>query len=158
MPSNKPPSEAVLARAAELRSAGSSWDAVAETLHRSVVTVKRWPELFPDRWQAAMRRAERRLLAEASAESVLVLRQLLRSRDDKVRRDAAKFLIDLRLEQAKLDLKAEPEPVAATPDRLFAEFLEAHTDEQLEQLAASLRNAPLPPHGPSSGDANLGAD
>jgi hypothetical protein len=158
MSAPKPPPEAVLARAAELRAAGNGWEVVAQTLRRSLPVVRRWPDLFPDRWQAATRLAERRLLSDASAESVLVLRQLLRSNDDKVRRDAARLLVSLRLEQAKLDQKAEPEAAAPTPDRLFAEFLEAHTDEQLEQLAASLRNAPLPSHGDSSGSANPGAD
>jgi hypothetical protein len=158
MPDPKPPSESVLARAAELRAAGNGWEAVAEVLRRSPGTVRRWPELYTDRWQAAVRLAERRLLADAGAESILVLRQLLRSRDDKVRRDAAKFLIFLRLEQAKLDLKAEPAPAEPTPDRLFAEFLEAHTDEQLEQLAASLRSTPLPPRGGSPRDAVAGSD
>jgi hypothetical protein len=154
----KPPPEAVLHRAAELRAAGCGWDVVAHTLHRREATVRRWPDLFPLPWQAAMRRAERRQLSEAGVEAVVVLRQLLRSKTDTVRRDAARYLIDLRLKLAKLDPKAEPEPTEPTPDRLFAEFLEAHTDEQLEQLAASLRNAPLPPRCHDSGYPIAGAD
>src|SRR5205823_5367444 len=81
MSAAKPPSDELLSRAAELRAGGSTWDAVAAKLNRSADTVRRWPALDPDRWQAALRAAERRLVAEAGAESVLVLRTLLRSED-----------------------------------------------------------------------------
>jgi hypothetical protein len=157
MSANTSPSEAVLARAAELRATGNSWEAVAAQMHRSVSTIRKWPNLYAERWHAALRAAERRLLADAGAESVLVLRQLLRSDDEKVRRDAAKFLIDLRLEQAKLD---PPATSSAPPSdiQLFAAFLEGLTDEQLEQLAADLRNAPPAQEGAGNGEPRHGAD
>jgi hypothetical protein len=144
MSRNKPPSDDLLAQAAELRAGGLNWEAVAAKVGRAADTVRRWPTLYPDRWQAVLHAAERRLVSEAGAESVLVLRQLLRSDDEKVRRDAARFLVYLRLELAKLDQKT-PTPTSPhlTSDaaRLVA-FLEGHTDEQLEQFVAERRKPP----------------
>jgi transposase len=142
-----PPADVVLARAAELRAAGSSWDAVATRLNISAETAREWPTLYPTAWQTALRAAERRLVAEASAESVLILRQLLRSEDEKVRRDAAKFLVDLRLELAKLDRPSEPPPPPLTSDTArFVAFLEGHTDEQLAELVAACRRPEADEH------------
>ena len=156
MPAAKPPSDDLLARAAELRAGGATWDAVAAKLNRSADTVRKCPALYPDRWQAALHNGERRLVAEAGAESVLVLRTLLRSDDEKVRRDAARFLIYLRLELAKLDQKAGQAPTSPAPTsdaaRLVA-FLEGHSDEQLARLAANL--SPAPPRPPGDGVPGL---
>ena len=145
MPANKPPSDDLLARAAELRAGGLSWEAVAAKIGRAADTVRRWPTQYPDRWQAVLHAAERRLVSEAGAESVLVLRQLLRSDDEKVRRDAARFLVYLRLELAKLDQKTPAPtspPLTSDAARLVA-FLEGHTDEELEQFIAE-RERPRP--------------
>jgi hypothetical protein len=156
MSANKPPPDSLLARAAELRAAGSNWEAVATQLNRSAETVRKWPALHPERWAAATRDAERRLAAEAGSESVLVLRQLLRSKDEKVRRDAAKFLIYFRLELAKLDRKDPSDPTSPPPTsdaaRLVA-FLEGHTDDELARLAAHMfpAAAPAPLEAPAGG-------
>jgi hypothetical protein len=138
--SHTPPDDAVLARAAELRASGLSWDTVAARLLCPADAAREWPALYPTAWQAALLAAERRLVAEASAESVLILWQLLRSDDEKVRRDAAKFLVDLRMELAKLDRPAEPPPPPPTSDTArFVAFLEGHTHEQLAELVAACR-------------------
>lgn len=151
MSSLKPPSEHLLARAAELRAGGSTWDAVAAKLNRSPDTVRKWPALHPERWQAAQHAAERRLVSEAGAESVLVLRALLRSEDEKVRRDSAKSLIYLRLELAKLDshTSAAPAPPHTSATLELAAFLEGHTDDELARLAA---NVSPDPQSDSPGD------
>jgi hypothetical protein len=139
------PADVVLARAAELRAAGLSWETVAARLHVPAETAREWPTLYPTEWQSALHAAERRLVAEASAESVLILRQLLRSEDEKVRRDAAKFLVDLRLELAKLDRPAEPPPPPPTSDAArFVALLEGHTHEQLAELVAACRRPEVP--------------
>ncbi|MBY0514548.1 MAG: hypothetical protein K2P78_11630 [Gemmataceae bacterium] len=155
MSAAKPPSEALLARAAELRAGGATWDAVAARLNRSADTVRKWPVAYPDRWHAALHAAERRLVAEAGAESVLVLRSLLRSDDEKVRRDAAKFLIDLRLELARLDAQSLPEaapPPLTSAARDLVAFLEGHSDDDLARLAANLFPAPVADRpGPDGG-------
>lgn len=147
MSSLKPPSEHLLARAAELRAGGSTWDAVAAKLNRSPDTVRKWPALHPERWQAAQHAAERRLVSEAGAESVLVLRALLRSEDEKVRRDSAKSLIYLRLELAKLDshtsAASAPPPTSAALE--LAAFLEGHTDDELARIAADVPLGSAPP-------------
>jgi hypothetical protein len=140
MPAFKPPSDELLTHAAELRAAGLSWEAVAAKVGRSAETVRKWPTAYPDRWQSLLHAAERRLVCEAGAESVLILRQLLRSADEKIRRDAARLLVNLRLELAKLDLQAAAHAAAApTSDaaRLLAHLLETHSDEQLAQLVAA---------------------
>jgi len=131
------PSESVLARAAELRAYGSTWPAVASELDRSVTTVRRWPAMYPERWRVAVHQAERQIAAEAAGESLLILRQLLRSEDPKIRSQAARTLVRLRLELEKLDLRAAAQRVAAPASeaqRLVA-LLESHTDEQLTQMA-----------------------
>ena len=153
------PADVVLARAADLRAAGASWDAVAARLNLPAETAREWPALYPTAWQTALRTAERRLVAEASAESVLILRQLLQSDDEKVRRDAAKFLVDLRLELAKLDRPSEPPPPPLTSDTArFVAFLEGHTDEQLAELVAACERPALSPSGATECEAVAGAD
>src|SRR5687767_3826217 len=97
MPSNKPPSDDVLATVAELRAGGLSWEAVAARVGKSVRTVQRWPTRYPFRWRKYLAAAEDQLLAEAAAESVHTLRGQLRSEDDKARRDAADKLLRFRL-------------------------------------------------------------
>lgn len=155
MTAKKPPPDSVLARAAELRAGGSAWEAVAAEVGRAADTVRKWPALYPDRWQAALRDAERRLVAEAGAESVLILRTLLRSKDEKVRRDAAKFLVGLRLELARLDQKASPDtsPHPTSDAARLVAFLEGHTDDQLEQFVADRGHPPaLPEANQGDGD------
>ena len=83
-------------------------------------------------------------------EAVLILRQLLRSDDEKVRRDAARALLDLRFK-----LLAPPDtsdavtsPRSADARRLVA-FLEAHSDEEITQLAAEM-------HAPEAAPVALG--
>jgi hypothetical protein len=105
----KQPTPAVLSsmrEAAELRVGGLSWEAVGERLRRSPETCRHWPLTYPELWQALYRAAEERVINEAGAEAVLVLRQLLRSEDEKVRRDVAKLLATMRMELLALKSKA----------------------------------------------------
>src|SRR5581483_5616911 len=115
MPSNLPPSDDLLEQAAEARAGGMSWEAVAAKLDRPAETVRKWPAAYPDRWQATARTAERRLVTDAGSESVLVLRNLLRSADDKLRRDAARLLLRLLVEVIKLDARAAGRSASAGP-------------------------------------------
>jgi hypothetical protein len=147
MARNKPPSDAVLTRAAELRAEGSTWEAVARKLRRSPETVRKWPAAYPDRWRAVLHHAERRLLTDTGAESVLILRTLLRSEDAKIRWHAAKSLLAVRIEFAKLDAKAAaaddaPPPPTSDTARLIT-LVEGLSDDELERLVAD-----LPPPGP----------
>jgi hypothetical protein len=154
-----PPDDA-LARAALLRAAGCSWETVAAQLDRPLDSVQKWPEKVPERWQLALADAERRVVTEATAEAVLVLRQLLRAEDEKVRRDAARFLLDLRF---KLIVPPDtsdqsPSPRSADARRLVA-FLEAHSDDELARRAADVRTADsAPPALEVGAEAVAGAD
>lgn len=136
----KPLNDDLLNRAAELRAAGGTWEAVAAKIHRAADAVRKWPRDYADRWKLALREAERRLVCEAAAESVLVLRTLLRSEDEKVSRDAARSLTDLRLDLSKLEIAAgsEPsQPLTSEAARILA-FLDGHPDEELARLAANV--------------------
>ena len=146
MHTRKPPSDSVLFRAVESRAAGNSWEAVAKLVRRSPHTVRKWPQMYSQRWIAALRKAERTVIDSAAAESVLVLRELLRSVEEKVRVEAAWRLVFQRLELNKIEHKAkerlsQPEPPTAA--QLIAQFLEAHSHEHMAQLAESARRFPL---------------
>src|SRR6188472_3884495 len=101
----KPPSESVFTRAVEARAAGNSWEAVGRMVHRSARAVRRWPRLYAERWAAALRASGRAIIDDAANESVYILRELLRSKDDKIRAVAAWRLIYQRLEQCKIEQK-----------------------------------------------------
>lgn len=157
--SHTTPDVVVLARAAEIRSAGCAWEVVAARLLIPADEVREWPTLYPTEWKSALHEAERRLLADVSAESVLILRRLLRSEDEKVRRDAAKFLVDLRLELAKFDRPAEPPPPPPTSDAArFVALLEGQTDEQLDELLGACRRSELPATRGTVPETVAGAD
>lgn len=146
MPSNRPPSDDCLRLAAELRAGGHTWDAVAARLRRSPETVRRWPAQYPDRWRDATQHAERRLAAYADGESVAILRQLLQSKDERMRWHAARALVLLRLELARLDLRTPAKTTRPDATDLFARLLGSPTEEQLAELIASEidRQAELP--------------
>ncbi len=129
--------------AAELRAAGKSWEAVAAQVGRSARTVRGWVRAHPAEWRRAYRDAEAQLVVEAAAESVLVLRNLLRAEDDKVRRDAARQLLDFRLELAKLEGKANGSgrPVAAEAERIAA-FLAQCDDGEVQGLVDGVLRPP----------------
>lgn len=104
-----PPPAAAIARVAELRAAGSAWDAVAREVGRKAETVRKWPRNYPDLWRAAFAEAKKAVVDEVAAESVLKLRQQLRSTDEKTVRDAAQKLIQYRVAlNKKKAAKTEP--------------------------------------------------
>lgn len=158
---NTPPSAAAFARAAELRAAGHNWETVGEAVHRAARSVRRWPRKYPEQWLAALRAAELRIAAEAGGESLLVLRQLLRSKDDKMRWHAAKSLVHVHLEREKLDLKARAVARQSSPEsksevQLLVALLEGNSDEHLAhivapELALPPATVPVDPAGPPHG-------
>ena len=62
MPKNLP---TLLYTAAELRSGGASWEAVARTVHRAPRTCQQWPRRFPHDWNTLYHEAEQRRFNEA---------------------------------------------------------------------------------------------
>ena len=153
MRASKPP-RALINQAAELRAAGSSWEAVAREVGRTLDTVRRWPTLYKSIWKEAIQRAEEQLLTETTAESVFTLRRQLRSEDDKSSRDAAEKLIKFRLAtkpKAQVTTSQQPSSDAGR----IVRYLEGLTDAQLEELIAQLsqRATPSKRSVPAEGDS-----
>jgi hypothetical protein len=143
MPRQQSPSDELFARAAETRALGLTWESVAKEVNRAARTVRRWPIKYADQWAAALLRAERHLAAHADGESVLTLRKLLLSDDERIRWHAAKCLIARRIERDKIERKSPavpPIPLTSDATRLIA-FLDGHSDEE---LAAIVNLAQLP--------------
>lgn len=134
MARNKPPTADLLARAADLRAAGRPWDQVGADLGCSPETVRKWPLRYAGQWRRVAADAERRLVAEATAEAVLTLRKQLRSDDEKSGRDAAHKIIQFRLALEKKRPARPPKPVphSVQVDR----FTRGLTDEQFHDVEA----------------------
>lgn len=121
----------LLARAAELRAGGSSWEQVAAAVGRAGATCQRWPRSHPDLWRRLYRAAEQQLIAEIGAESLRVLRAQLRSKDDKTRRDAAKTLAGMYLRARRSYRARRP---AAPPSDPLTDVEKAMTHEHIQAL------------------------
>ena len=142
-------------QAAELRAGGASWETVAAQVGRSADTVRHWPNAYPDVWKQALHDAEQRLVSDAGAEAVLTLRRLLRSDDEKVRRDAARFLVNLRVERDKLERrpgKGGRTPAGTDAQRL-AEFVEGLDDAQVHAILDELAGEPGTAAGGAAAEA-----
>ena len=127
-----------LERAAEMKAAGSSWEAIATALHRKLQTVKQWSRLYANEWQELFAKYEKQLLDEATAESVLALRKQLRADEATVSIQAADKLIRYRISRAKSTPKptANDGPTAEERDLQFAKELEDEA-RQAEQNRAT---------------------
>ena len=125
-----PPPELISAveRAAELRAAGFAWKGVAQELDRPQDTVEKWPRRYPDFWAARLAAARAEVRDGAADESVAVLRTLLRSDDEKVKRDAARDLL------TRATPKVEAEPPKRSDLHRLADFLEGLTDDDRRAL------------------------
>ena len=142
MPALKPPKD-LLRKAAELRVNGSTWEAVARAVNRSADTVRRWPTQYKSIWQNAIKQAEKQLLLEATAESVLTLRRQLRSDDEKSSRDAADKLIRFRLALTKRPARSAKSSARRPPNsdaERIVRYLEELTDAQVDELLAEWRS------------------
>lgn len=129
-----------LRRAAELRAGGASWDAVAEQTGRKATTLRRWPAAYPEDWRAAFAAAQRENLEETGAESLLVLRQLLRSKDEKIRRDVGRALAAALLAAPPDDAAPADDDAAHLADHLRS-LDDAATDELIAELLAARQAA-----------------
>jgi hypothetical protein len=147
MASPKPPSNDLLHQAAELRAAGATWETVAKAVNRAVRTVYYWPRRYADRWTEALHQAERLMASQSDCESVLTLRKLLLSKDEKVRWHAAKCLIARRIDRDKIALKTPPpaQPALSSEAAQLIALLDGHSDEELDALIAASAPHPLAP-------------
>lgn len=147
-----PPTDDQLVEAAEMRAAGHRWESVGEKLRKAADTVRKWPRRYPDRWQEAMQKAEMRQAVDMQSESVVVLRGLARNSDDeKVKLQAAKTIIQMRLGLGKL-LNTPAGRALAPQDKsqLISELLERYSDDHFQQLAdegSALRKQHAEPGG-----------
>lgn len=130
MPAPHPPSDALIARAAELRVAGQSWDAAAAAVGRKPATVRQWATMYALRWHRAVRAAERERLTEATAEAVHTLRKQLRSGDDKAERDAAQKLIAFAAKKREKRRPTKRDPAVAQ----IAADLAGRPDAELDAI------------------------
>jgi hypothetical protein len=129
------PSTATLRTAAELRAAGNVWEKVADDTGYPIAVVKTWPHRYRARWQRELAAAERRALADATAEAILMLRKQLRSEDASSVREAAGKLVQIRV---ALERAAPTPPTTDSPPG-FAERLVRYVQGKTrEELAARL--------------------
>jgi len=144
VPRKRPPSEELFVRAAELRAMGLNWEYIAKEVNRVERTVRGWQRKYAERWTAALLQAERLMAAQADCESVLTLRKLLLSNDERIRWHAAKCLIARRNDRDKLERKFPavlPTPLTSDATRLIA-FLDGHSDEELAAIVADFAQLP----------------
>ena len=120
----------LLAVAADLRAAGASWEAVATRIGRRARECRFWPRRYPDPWAAMCRVAQRRRTVQARAEAVSTLRDLLRSVDEKTKRDSARSLLTLTRRDGD-----ETGPVETDPYTQF--FEDVRHGEHSDILAAT---------------------
>lgn len=121
--------------AADLRAAGVSWEAIASALKRNPDTCRQWPRTHAEAWRRLSRLAELEAARGAWAEARAVLRQLLRSNEDKSRLSAAAQLLKPRRVKPR---RIEPHPIS-TEHRELAEFIsevKGLDDDKLQQMLA----------------------
>ncbi|HKB01804.1 MAG TPA: hypothetical protein VKD90_06270 [Gemmataceae bacterium] len=120
--------------AAEMRAAGHSWAHIAAAVGRTKETVRQWPRRYPAVWSRAAAETRRDLKFGAGGEGLAALRELLRSEDDRIRRDVARDLVRLSLDTEPADA-----PAARSPFHAMADYLAGLTDEQCRRLAEEER-------------------
>ena len=113
-----PPSAHRLDQAVEMRRRGSTWEAVAERLHCSAETVRKWPLYYPELWQTAIRRTHAQMADATEGEVIHTLRSLLQDGERKYRWQAARALLALRIDRLKRDLVGQTRSVGAAGRKL----------------------------------------
>src|SRR5262245_57519368 len=96
----------LLTVAAELRSGGASWEAVAAKVSRRPSTCRQWPARFRADWEPLYREAQGRRYEEAGNEALALLRRHMRAEEAKTSLRA----VELMLRYGRL---AAPAPAAA---------------------------------------------
>ena len=81
-----------LARAAALRARGADWIAVAKAVDSRPTVCRRWPDRYPEEWQAFYRQAQQMVFEDLTRRALWELGRMARSSDPKIRLEAAKVL------------------------------------------------------------------
>ena len=145
MPTRKPPPDSVLFRAVEARATGAPWAAVGKLVRRSPHTVCKWPRTYPERWEAALRAAGRNVIDYTAARAVVVLNNLLNSKNERLQAEAAWRLVYQRLEQWKIELRSLGMTLSGnqTQDDPHTQSIRNLSREKRLLLLANLRSTPL---------------
>lgn len=102
--STKPPSAFRMKLAVHMRRCGSTWRAVGFELGCSPETVRQWPRVYPQEWQAAVREDAKQSGRKASGEMVSSLRMMLRDGRHTIRVRSGRLLIQHRLDLGRAEL------------------------------------------------------
>lgn len=135
--------ERLIEIAANLRAGGSSWKAIGAQLQRTEDTCRRWPRVYREYWDPLFRAAEEQILIDAGCESLLTLRKLTRSADEKIQTNTSKFIYQTYVRVRKLGQRADNE---SAPSRLrtIADFVEGLSHEEAQELVNEMSALPLP--------------
>jgi transposase-like protein len=98
----------LIVHAIELRAGGASWEHVGRQVERSPDTCRKWRRDYEEFWNSHYPKAEDKSITEAAGEALLVLRSLLRSQDERIRKDVARLFFVTRLKLRELEQKAAP--------------------------------------------------
>src|SRR5262245_58813095 len=94
----------LIARAAELRASGDSWDQIAAKLGRDRETIRHWPMRHPELWNRYFRAAEDGVILDAASRARGFLRLMLEADDLKIGCVAAQTLLKYRHDQIRAEL------------------------------------------------------
>jgi hypothetical protein len=93
----------LIARAAELRARGESWEQVAAKVGRDRETVRHWPIRYPEEWNRYFRAAEDGVILDAASRARGFLQLLLEADDLKIGCAAARALLKYRHDQIRAE-------------------------------------------------------
>jgi Homeodomain-like domain len=137
-------------RAAQLRATGMGYLEIARELGRPVNTVRNWSYTYRDHWNQLMATHQQGVTTDAYSEALASLRVLLRSDDERIRRDAAKAILD-----TTGPIQPVPDQPPITDLHRFADYLEGLSDEDLLALLGAKDTRDLT--GPDGGVGTAGA-
>jgi hypothetical protein len=143
----------LIVKAADLRARGVSWAAVAAKVGRKVMTVEEWPKRFPELWKQALAEARLASASETASEGGAVLRLLLRSQDEKIKRDAVRLSLEFEA-QALARMQPAAERDEDTPDSeavRIVRFAQGMSHDEIRAMLRRVVSREEPASGGSSG-------
>ena len=127
--------------AADKRAQGLSWANVALTLKRQLCVWQNWLRRYPATWDRLLREAEGRTFREVGAEALTIMRCLLRSESESIRRDVGRTLTVLMFRMPRDNTSDMPS------DPIFedvSDLMELINEDHAEEDAALRPAAPTP--------------
>ena len=141
-----------IARAAALRAAGNTWEAVGAAVDRHAETVRHWPDRYPDQWGRAYRAVESQLIADAATEARATLRLMLRAKKGKYRLGAAVQLLKTRDVDRLREARIMADRPADQDAQKILDELRSMSDTDLERHIADFLRAKGRLAPPGEGD------